>query len=288
MSKDIELNNLTATEFLNEINKKREELISQNIIKKTNSTTISENEQPYKIPAEWLWVRLGDIGEIASSKRVYQAQWREEGIPFIRARDIVKLNSTEEYNPELFIEEELYNKFKEKFGVPKINDILITGIGTTGESYIVKDNDPFYFKDASIIWFKNHFSLEPKFIKYYLDFPKTKLMIQNMSGGTTVATYTISGASSTPIPFPPLKEQQKIAEILSSVDAAIEKTEQVIAKTEEVKKGLMQQFPHKDIITTLLNISKKIEIDQVKCNKLKQIKQGLMQQLLTGQVRVKV
>ena len=44
------------------------------------------------------------------------------------------------------------------------------------------------------------------------------------------------------ISLPPLKEQQKIAEILSSVDAAIEKTEQVIAKMEEVKKGLMQQL----------------------------------------------
>ena len=44
-----------------------------------------------------------------------------------------------------------------------------------------------------------------------------------------------------------IKEQQKIAEILSSVDAAIEKTEQVIAKTEEVKKGLMQQLLTKGI-----------------------------------------
>ncbi len=44
------------------------------------------------------------------------------------------------------------------------------------------------------------------------------------------------------MPVPPLKEQQKIAEILSSVDVAIEKTEQVIAKMEEIKKGLMQQL----------------------------------------------
>ena len=52
------------------------------------------------------------------------------------------------------------------------------------------------------------------------------------------------------MPIPPLKEQQKIAEILSSVDATIEKTEQVIAKTEEVKKGLMQQLLTKGISHT--------------------------------------
>lgn len=49
------------------------------------------------------------------------------------------------------------------------------------------------------------------------------------------------------VQLPPMVEQQKIAEILSSVDAAIEKTEQVIAKTEEVKKGLMQQLLTKGI-----------------------------------------
>lgn len=58
------------------------------------------------------------------------------------------------------------------------------------------------------------------------------------------------------IPFPSLKEQQKIASILSSVDATIEKTEQVIAKTKEAKKGLMQQLLTKGIDHTEFKDSK--------------------------------
>lgn len=42
--------------------------------------------------------------------------------------------------------------------------------------------------------------------------------------------------------LPPFFEQQKIAAILSSVDEAIEKTEQIIKQIEKVKKGLMQQL----------------------------------------------
>lgn len=49
------------------------------------------------------------------------------------------------------------------------------------------------------------------------------------------------------IKIPPFKEQQKIAEILSSVDEAIEKTEAIIKQTETVKKGLMQQLLTKGI-----------------------------------------
>jgi len=44
------------------------------------------------------------------------------------------------------------------------------------------------------------------------------------------------------IPVPPINEQQKIAAILSSVDDAIEKTDQIIEQTETVKKGLMQEL----------------------------------------------
>jgi type I restriction enzyme S subunit len=47
--------------------------------------------------------------------------------------------------------------------------------------------------------------------------------------------------------FPPLPEQKKIAEILSTVDQGIEKVDQVIEKTQKLKKGLMQELLTKGI-----------------------------------------
>jgi type I restriction enzyme, S subunit len=47
--------------------------------------------------------------------------------------------------------------------------------------------------------------------------------------------------------IPPLKEQQKIASILSSVDEQIEITDSLIEKTKELKKGLMQRLLTKGI-----------------------------------------
>lgn len=44
------------------------------------------------------------------------------------------------------------------------------------------------------------------------------------------------------IPLPPLPEQRKIAEILSTVDEAIEKTDAIIQETQQLKKGLMQKL----------------------------------------------
>jgi len=47
--------------------------------------------------------------------------------------------------------------------------------------------------------------------------------------------------------YPPLLEQQKIAEILGAVDEAIEKVDKAIEKTERLKKGLMQELLTKGI-----------------------------------------
>jgi type I restriction enzyme S subunit len=44
------------------------------------------------------------------------------------------------------------------------------------------------------------------------------------------------------IPLPPLKEQKRIADILSSVDEAIASTQAVIDQTRKVKQGLLQQL----------------------------------------------
>jgi restriction endonuclease S subunit len=50
------------------------------------------------------------------------------------------------------------------------------------------------------------------------------------------------------IQLPSTLEQQKIAEILSTVDEAIQKTNEIIAKTERLKKGLMQELLSKGLI----------------------------------------
>lgn len=62
------------------------------------------------------------------------------------------------------------------------------------------------------------------------------------------------------ISLPPLSEQQKIATILSKVDEQIEQTEQIIEKTEFLKKGLMQRLLTKGIGHTKF---KKTELGEI-------------------------
>ena len=66
---------------------------------------------------------------------------------------------------------------------------------------------------------------------------------------------------------PPIPEQQKIASILSRVDALIESTQKVIEKTERLKKGLMQKLltrgiDHTEFKNIKWHFGKKIEIPE--------------------------
>ena len=89
------------------------------------------------LPNSWQMKTLGNLFEITSSKRVFKEDWKTEGVPFYRAREIVKLAENGFVNNELFISEEMFKEYSEKYGLPKEGDIMVTGVGTLGICYVV-------------------------------------------------------------------------------------------------------------------------------------------------------
>lgn len=106
------------------------------------SEPITEDEMPFEIPKNWVWIKLCDAINVVSARRVHQSDWKNEGVPFYRAREIAKLASSGYVNNELYISKELYDKFS-AFGVPSEGDLMVTAVGTIGKIYVVKKNDLF-------------------------------------------------------------------------------------------------------------------------------------------------
>ncbi|MDC6350472.1 restriction endonuclease subunit S [Zeaxanthinibacter sp. PT1] len=89
----------------------------------------------------------------------------------------------------------------------------------------------------------NHHVENSFFMNYCLNSDNSLRILRRIATGTTsvAAIYTKDLLKIT-IPLPPLPEQRKIAEILSTWDEAIDKVSQLIEKLEVRKKGLMQQL----------------------------------------------
>lgn len=75
----------------------------------------------------------------------------------------------------------------------------------------------------------------------FYSWPVSKAL-KRIAQGTKVYSISFNLIDNIKILLPPLKEQQKIAEILGTWDKAIEKQTQLIRKLELRKKGLMQQL----------------------------------------------
>lgn len=142
--------------------------------------------------------------------------------------------------------------------------------GANVEDYILKEGDILLnfinsqkqigklcvFKDIGrpSIYTTNIFCIRPKekYLSNFLYFLFSSAYFQNEIQLITMpavnqASFTKRDFLQITIPLPPLPEQKKIAEILSSVDEAIEATKNVIEQTKKVKHGLLQQLLTKGI-----------------------------------------
>ncbi len=213
--------------LLQKIAEEKARLIKEGKIKKQKPLPeIGEDEKPFELPVGWEWCRFGTVGIVGSSKRVHQKDWTNTGIPFYRAREIVKLSNHGTIQNDLFISRDLFNTLSKKGFVPEADDLMITGVGTIGVPYIVKSTDKFYFKDASVLIFKNINKLYPQFIYCLLKSPYWVNKIHKNSMGTTVHTLTIGRANETPIPLPPLAEQHLIVAKVDELMALCDQLEQ--------------------------------------------------------------
>jgi type I restriction enzyme S subunit len=146
-----------------------------------------------------------------------------------------------------FINEDKYKELK-AFQV-EADDFIVSCSGTIGKIARVPTN----FKKGVINQALLRIRLDRKiitddyFLQQFRSKPFQSKITDSTQGGAMKNMVGMSEFRKTLITLPPLPEQQKIAEILSTVDAKIEVIDQQITETQELKKGLMQRLLTKGI-----------------------------------------
>ena len=147
---------------------------------------------------------LCQLATVTSSKRIFLSDYVDEGIPFYRSKEIIAKSNFESIEKPLYITEEKYTDIKEKFGVPKSGDLLITSVGTIGYIHLVNDDDgDFYFKDGNLIWIRNIINPE---LCYFLFFkfrtPEFREMLNSVAIGSSQKALTIETVKKIEIELP--------------------------------------------------------------------------------------
>jgi len=195
-----------------------------------------------KIPKEWKIVKLGNVALKIKSGSTPLKKIREYwggAVHFVTISDMSKsrkyLLDTKEKITELALQNMRLNLIPE-------DSILLSMYGTIGKVVINRIPVTVSQNIAAIIPERNVINNEYLYyaLNYYsFQFSKAKII--------TLKHLDLDMVKNTIIPLPPLEEQWGIAEVLSSVDQAIEVTERLIQKLEQAKKVLMQELLTKGI-----------------------------------------
>ena len=201
-----------ASELLKRIRTEKERLVKEGKIKKEKPLPlIKEEEIPFEIPDTWTWVKIGEITQIQSSKRVFEKDYVQNGVPFFRSKEIGDLQRGESINTPLYISREHYDSLKQTVGVPSIGDVLVTSVGTIGNVWIC-DGREFYYKDGNITQICKNGSFIPEYVELFIHSPLFEQQAISTVAGTAYSALTIIKLKNLLLPLPPLVEQQRIVD----------------------------------------------------------------------------
>jgi len=190
----------------------------------------------------WKILKLKDICIQITDGTHKTPNYVEKGTPFISTQNLKPFSKTFDFSQyKKFISQEEHN-FLIKRCNPEKGDILLSKCGTIGRAQVVRVDYTFSLFVGVALLKLNKKEVSCDFLEQLLNFPPIVKKMKRSSPGSTRKTLTIRAIENLLLPLPPLPEQKKIAEILGSVDEAIEITDKEIEKVERLKKGLMQEL----------------------------------------------
>jgi type I restriction enzyme S subunit len=193
-----------------------------------------------KIPKDWELVKLSDIAEDIYYGITAKAVENKTELKMLRTTDIKDYNVNWDSLPFCEITEKRgdIQRFLLKKG-----DLIIARAGTTGVSVLVEKDLENVIFGSYLIKVKLNRRVYPKFIHHFCQSHLYWDHITSSQVGSTLKNISLPILKSLNIPLPPsIKEQQKIAEILSRIDSAIERVDNAVARLNNLKKALMDEL----------------------------------------------
>jgi type I restriction enzyme S subunit len=194
-----------------------------------------------EIPGDWEVKRLDEIAsEFVSggTPSTSNPEYWDGNIPWMRSAWISKrfVHAGEKYISEKGLKNSATNV------VPSGNLLVATRvcIGNVALNKI----DIAISQDLTGVVIKKQ-KADPEYIYWVLKNSENR--IRQLVQGSTIGGLLRNDLKRLAIPLPSLPEQRKIVSILSTLDESSQKTDEIITKTQQLKKGLMQQLLAKGI-----------------------------------------
>ena len=208
-------------------------------LKKTKPlAAISEEEIPFEIPENWVWVRLGELLFQLTDGSHSTPKYTNQGVPFLSVKNISSGKIS--FEDTKFISKEEHLELTKRCK-PEKGDILLSKVGTTGIPVLVKDDIEFsIFVSIALLKFSSHF-ICPQFLIYFIQSPLVQEQAKQNTRGVGNKNWVLAAIANTTIPLPPLTEQQQIVAKLNRLLTEIDE----LKTQEQALLATQNAFPKK-------------------------------------------
>lgn len=197
-------------------------------------------------PSEWKVSKLSDVVELIHGYQFRTEDFTDEGLAVVKIGNVIGNNLN--IDNLTFIESSRIEEFSQY--VINEGDILMSLTGNIGRVIEVGSLQRKFLQNYRVGKFEplNTSELSRKYVKFLLSSPLVLNQFYKFSNQSAQANFGKQDMDKVWVTIPKsMNEQQKIAEILSTVDDKIDVIDQQISETQELKKGLMQRLLTKGI-----------------------------------------
>jgi type I restriction enzyme S subunit len=198
------------------------------------------------VPKAWAIVSADAVSvKISKGTTPPKSDVSERGeIPFLRVNNLSFSGVLDQNSAYLYVNRDAHENFLSRSRAFP-GDVLMNIVGPPlGKISLLDDKYEEYNMNQAVVFYRLDISrIAPEYFLAFLRTHNAQYWLQSRSKKTSgQQNLTIELCKQLPVPMPPLPEQKKIAQILSTWDKAIATTEKLLANSQQQKKALMQQL----------------------------------------------
>ena len=284
-------NDEPASVLLDKIRKEKARLVKEGILKKSElkDREFLSDEVPFSIPKGWEWTKVDNIAFVTKLAGFEYTKYiasnlvsKESGIPLFKGKNVQ--NGTIVYEFESYIPLSLSNDLKRS----QINKkcLLTPYVGTIGNIGIHNREGVFHLgSNVGKIEFYNNptTNILEEYAKYYLMSRSGYQELTKYKKATAQESISIEAIRDVFIPIPPVEEQKRIVDKISSIFAMVEeygKAQEALDKLnkelpERLKKSILQEAIEGRLVPQDPNDEPaSVLLDKIRAEKKRLVKEG--------------
>lgn len=196
--------------------------------------------------ADWVNTTLGAIvdtgkGQIRTGpfgSQLHASDYVDVGVPCIMPTNLK--DNRVDLTDIAFISEADAQRLSQH--LVKVGDIVYSRRGDVTQKALIRRSEAGYFCGTGCLLLRTGSAIDPEFLAYHLSTPSIQNWIVNQAVGAHMPNLNTGILAKVPLRVPPMDEQQRIAAVLSNLDAKIDLNNRINSELEALAKAIYEYW----------------------------------------------